>query len=133
CLAVAILRRLRYRRIKRSDSCGDSGINTINYTHNVANRHPSSVKSPTFVTGKTISMTKNAQILRLKFIEILLRERKERGASYEEIEEYLEEKFADKDLGEELKFSKKTFERDKKAIADILGFEISYSRKRNAY
>lgn len=78
-------------------------------------------------------MAKNEQILRLKFIEILLRERKERGASYEEIEEYLEEKFADKDLGEELKFSKKTFERDKKAIADILGFEISYSRKRNAY
>ncbi len=78
-------------------------------------------------------MAKNEQILRLKFIEILLRERKERGASYEEIEEYLEEKFADKDLGEDLKFSKKTFERDKKAIADILGFEISYSRKNNAY
>lgn len=78
-------------------------------------------------------MAKNEQILRLKFIEILLRERKERGASYEEIEEYLEEKFADKDLGEELKFSKKTFERDKKAIAEILGFDISYSRKNNAY
>lgn len=78
-------------------------------------------------------MAKNEQILRLKFIEILLRERKERGASYEEIEEYLEEKFADKDLGEELKFSKKTFERDKKSIAEILGFEISYSRKNNAY
>ena len=78
-------------------------------------------------------MAKTEQILRLKFIEILLREKKEKGASYEEIEDYLEAKFADKDLGEELKFSKKTFERDKKAISEILGFEISYSRKRNAY
>ncbi|MBU4538356.1 MAG: WYL domain-containing protein [Weeksellaceae bacterium] len=78
-------------------------------------------------------MAKNEQILRIKFIEILLRERKDKGASYEEIEEYLEDKFADKDLGEELKFSKKTFERDKKAIAEILGIGISYSRKRNAY
>lgn len=78
-------------------------------------------------------MAKNEQILRLKFIEMLLREKKEQGASYEQIEDYLEDKFADKDLGEELKFSKKTFERDKKAIAEILGVEISYSRKRNAY
>lgn len=78
-------------------------------------------------------MAKNEQILRIKFIEILLKERKEKGASYTEIEDYLEEKFADKDLGEDLKFSKKTFERDKKAIAEILGIEISYSRKKNAY
>lgn len=78
-------------------------------------------------------MAKNEQILRLKFTETLLRERKDKGASYQEIEEYLEEKFADKDLGEDLRFSKKTFERDKKAIAEILGIEISYSRKKNAY
>lgn len=78
-------------------------------------------------------MAKNEQILRIKFIEILLKERKDKGASYQEIEEYLEEKFADKDLGEDLKFSKKTFERDKKAIAEILGIEISYSRKKNTY
>lgn len=78
-------------------------------------------------------MAKNEQILRIKFIEILLKERKDKGASYQEIEEYLEEKFADKDLGEDLRFSKKTFERDKKAIAEILGVEISYSRKKNAY
>ena len=78
-------------------------------------------------------MAKNEQILRIKFIEILLRERKDRGASYEEIEDYLEDKFADKDLGEVLKFSRKTFERDKKAIAEILGIEISYSKKNYAY
>ena len=42
-------------------------------------------------------MAKNEQILRIKFIEILLKERKAKGASYQEIEEYLEEKFADKD------------------------------------
>ena len=64
-------------------------------------------------------MAKTEQILRIKFIEILLKERKAKGASYTEIEDYLEEKFADKDLGEDLKFSKKTFERDKKAIAEI--------------
>ena len=78
-------------------------------------------------------MAKNEQILRLKFIETLLRNRKEKGASYEEIEEYLEDQFANKDLEQELKFSKKTFERDKKAIAEIMGFEISYSRKNNVY
>src|SRR5690606_25912264 len=78
-------------------------------------------------------MAKNEQILRLKLIEVLLRERQENGASYEEIEAYLEKQFASKDLGSELRFSKKTFERDKKAISEIMGFDISYSRKNNAY
>ena len=76
-------------------------------------------------------MAKNEQILRLKFIETLLRNRKEKGASYEEIEEYLEYHFAGKDLEQELKFSKKTFERDKKAIAEIMGFEKTKTRKKN--
>ncbi len=78
-------------------------------------------------------MAKNEQILRLKLIEVLLRERKENGASYEDIEAYLEKQFASKDLGAELRFSKKTFERDKKAISEIMGFDISYSRKKNVY
>ena len=78
-------------------------------------------------------MAKNEQILRLKLIEVLLRERKENGASYDEIEKYLEKQFASKDLGSELRFSKKTFERDKKAISEIMGFEISYSRKYDKY
>lgn len=78
-------------------------------------------------------MAKNEQILRLKFIELLLRERKGRGATFDEIEHYLEDKFSDKDLADELKFSKKTFERDKKAISEIMGVDISYSRKNNVY
>ncbi len=78
-------------------------------------------------------MAKNEQILRLKYIETLLRNRKERGASYEEIEEYLQKKFAENDTLEELKFSKKTWERDQLAISEIMKIEISYSRKKNAY
>ena len=65
-------------------------------------------------------MAKNEQILRLKYIETLLRNRKERGASYEEIEEYLQKKFAENDTLEELKFSKKTWERDQLAISEII-------------
>ena len=40
-------------------------------------------------------MAKNEQMLRLKFIEELLRRRKDKGATYQEITDFLEEKFAD--------------------------------------
>lgn len=78
-------------------------------------------------------MAKNEQILRLKYIETLLRNRKEKGASYEEIEEYLERKFIEDSVTNELKFSRKTFKRDKDAILEILKLNISYSRKKNCY
>ncbi len=76
-------------------------------------------------------MAKNEQMLRLKFIEELLRRRKDRGATYAEIADYLQDKFDEKEL--ELKFTERTFQRDKLAIADVFGIQISFSRKRNAH
>ncbi len=76
-------------------------------------------------------MAKNEQMLRLLFIEEFLRKRKDRGATYPEITDYLETQFAEKGL--ELKFTERTFQRDKLAIADVFGIQISYSRKKNAY
>ena len=76
-------------------------------------------------------MAKNEQMLRLLFIEEFLRKRKDRGATYPEIADYLETQFAEKGL--ELKFTERTFQRDKLAIADVFGIQISYSRKRNAH
>lgn len=76
-------------------------------------------------------MAKNEQMLRLLFIEEFLRRRKDRGATYPEIADYLETQFAEKGL--ELKFTERTFQRDKLAIADVFGIQISYSRKRNAH
>lgn len=78
-------------------------------------------------------MAKTEQMLRLKYIEDLLRRRKENGASFQEIKDYLEEKFEEKDILENLKFTERTFLRDKQAILDISGIEISYSRSKNAY
>lgn len=76
-------------------------------------------------------MAKNEQMLRLLFIEEFLRRRKDRGATYPEIADYLETQFAEK--GMELKFTERTFQRDKLAIADVFGIQISYSRKKNAH
>lgn len=76
-------------------------------------------------------MAKNEQMLRLKFIEELLRRRKDKGATYPEIADYLQDKFDEKGL--ELKFTERTFQRDKLAIADVFGIQISFSRKRNVH
>ena len=78
-------------------------------------------------------MAKNEQMLRLKFIEELLRRRKDKGATYQEITDFLEEKFEEKGLSNKLKFTERTFQRDKLAIADVFGISISYSRKRNVH
>jgi hypothetical protein len=72
-------------------------------------------------------MAKIEQMLRLKYIEEFLRRRKLSGASYQEITNYLEEKLEDR----ELKFTERTFQRDKKAILDIFKVEILYSRSKS--
>lgn len=77
-------------------------------------------------------MAKKEQMLRLKFIEQLLRRRKHKGASYEEIYDFLERKYREKDL-EELKFTKRTFLRDKEAMLEVFGIEIAYRRASNSY
>lgn len=78
-------------------------------------------------------MAKIEQMLRLKYIEELLRRKKKLGASFQEIKNYLEDKFRDKGILEKLSFTNRTFQRDKIAILDISGIEISYSKVKNIY
>ncbi|AQY22388.1 hypothetical protein AB406_1442 [Riemerella anatipestifer] len=59
------------------------------------------------------------QIFRLKYIEEFLKRRKDRGASYREIFEYLSERFINEDL--DLSFTNRTFLRDKKLIEKLSG------------
>lgn len=77
-------------------------------------------------------MAKEEQMLRMQYIQELLRGRKDRGASYPELKSYLERKFEEKDLGD-LKFTERTFQRDKKAILKVAGIQISYRRSRDVY
>lgn len=79
-------------------------------------------------------MAKIEQMLRLKFIEDFLRSRKNRGASYEEIQNYLEKKYEEDDIDlDDLKFTKRTFLRDKEAISKVLKTNIIYRRSTNTY
>ncbi|MDV3876973.1 WYL domain-containing protein [Elizabethkingia anophelis] len=74
-------------------------------------------------------MAKREQMLRLKLIEEFIRRKK--GASFQDIYEFLSEKFQEKDL--ELSFTERTFQRDKKLIGEISGKEIRYNKARNIY
>ena len=79
-------------------------------------------------------MAKIEQMLRLKYIEDFLRSRKNRGASYEEIEDYLTRKYEQSDMNlDDLKFTKRTFLRDKEAISKVLKTDIVYRRSTNTY
>lgn len=79
-------------------------------------------------------MAKIEQILRLKFIEDFLRSRKAAGASYEEIYDYLIRKYEQQDIEQDqLKFTKRTFLRDKVAISKVLKTDIIYRRSTNTY
>ena len=79
-------------------------------------------------------MAKIEQMLRLKYIEDFLRSRKNRGASYEEIEDYLTRKYEQSDMNlDGLKFTKRTFLRDKEAISKVLKTDIVYRRSTNTY
>lgn len=70
-------------------------------------------------------------ILRIQYIGEFLRERGDRGASFEEIQDHLDEKFTQRDML--LSYDKRTFQRDKILIQEALGLEISYSRKRKVH
>lgn len=79
-------------------------------------------------------MATKEQMLRLKFIEEFLRRRWDKGASYDEIHNFLRQKYEDKDIEEEkLKFTKRTFLRDKEAISEVFGVEILYRRSTKTY
>ena len=70
-------------------------------------------------------MAKLEQIQRLLYIAELLKS-KPNGITYEEAKGFLEEKFQEK--GFELKFSEKTFKRDRNLISEILGLESKYKK-----
>jgi len=70
-------------------------------------------------------MAKLEQIHRLLYIAELLKSRPN-GITYEATKDFLEEKFEEK--GFELKFSEKTFKRDRNLIAEILGIESTYKK-----
>ncbi len=79
-------------------------------------------------------MAKIEQMLRMKFIEDFLRSRKSTGASYEDIQDYLEKKYQEDDIDlDDLKFTKRTFLRDKVAISKVLKTSIIYRRSTNTY
>lgn len=79
-------------------------------------------------------MAKIEQMLRLKYIEDFLRSRKNKGASYDEIQNYLEKKYEEDDIDlDDLKFTKRTFLRDKDAISKVLKTDIVYRRSTNTY
>ena len=70
-------------------------------------------------------MAKLEQIQRLLYIAELLKTKPD-GITYEETKNFLEKKFEEK--GFELKFSEKTFKRDRNMIAEILGLESKYKK-----
>ncbi|ADQ81626.1 WYL domain-containing protein [Riemerella anatipestifer] len=70
-------------------------------------------------------MAKIEQIYRLLYIAELLKNKKQ-GISYEETKIFLEDKFREKGL--DLKFSEKTFKRDRVLIAEFLGLETQYKK-----
>lgn len=76
-------------------------------------------------------MAKRDQLLRLMNVVNYLRG-KAKGASFEEISRYLEEKNY-KDSEGDLAFSEKTFQRDRKLMEDLLGIEIKFKRSTMTY
>lgn len=70
-------------------------------------------------------MAKLEQIYRLMLLAELFKTKKN-GVTYDEAKSYLEKRFGEKEY--ELKFSEKTFQRDREQIFKLLEIESSYSR-----
>ena len=75
-------------------------------------------------------MAKTEQIHRLLYIAELLRS-KRNGITYEETRDFLQVKFDEKDF--ELKFSEKTFKRDRNLISDIMGLDTVYRKSTGTF
>lgn len=75
-------------------------------------------------------MAKLEQIQRLLYIAELLKS-KPNGITFEETKDFLEKKFEEK--GFELKFSEKTFKRDRNLISEILGLESKYKKNSGTF
>lgn len=59
--------------------------------------------------------------------------RKKNGVSYDELNRYLEEKFKENGRSNELKFSEKTFKRDRNDLYELFGLEVIYDRANQVY
>ncbi len=77
-------------------------------------------------------MAKREQMYRLMYIRDYLKT-KSIGASYEEIRNFLEEKYHKDSFGGELAFSEKTFKRDRQLLEDLFGIEIKFKRSSMTY
>lgn len=77
-------------------------------------------------------MAKQEQMLRLQYIQDFLRARKQRGATYLEIDQYLEKKFQEKDHAD-LSFSERTFKRDRVVMENVLGIKIIFDFSKKIY
>ena len=79
-------------------------------------------------------MAKRDQMLRLMHISNLLQNKKNIGASYDEVRQYLEEKhFDQKGYDNDLAFSEKTFKRDRDLLLEIFGIETQFKRSTMTY
>ncbi|MEG2162271.1 WYL domain-containing protein [Chryseobacterium sp.] len=76
-------------------------------------------------------MAKQEQMLRLQYIKEILQIRGKRGATYREIDEFIEKKFIEKDR--DFNFSERTFNRDRDAMEKVLAIKIVYDFSRKVY
>ena len=58
---------------------------------------------------------------------------KPNGANFQEIQNYLEEKFYKESFDNDLAFSEKTFKRDRNLLQELFGIEISFKRSSMTY
>lgn len=77
-------------------------------------------------------MAKREQMYRLMHITNFLKS-KIQGASYEEVRNYLEEKYYQDSFDGELAFSEKTFKRDRNLLEELFGLEIRFTRSTMTY
>lgn len=84
-----------------------------------------------FLIKITKTMAKQEQMLRLQYIKELLQNRGRRGATYLEMDEFLEKKFYERE--KELSFSERTFKRDREVMENVLGIKIIFDFSKRIY
>lgn len=77
-------------------------------------------------------MAKLEQMYRLMQISQFLKS-KPKGATYDEVQKHLEEKFYAESFDGELAFSEKTFKRDRNLLQELFGIEIGFKRSTMTY
>ena len=78
-------------------------------------------------------MAKRDQMLRLIHISNLLQSKKNVGATYDEVLNYLEEKHYSNGFDNDLAFSEKTFKRDRDLLWELFGIETQFKRSTMTY